>query len=515
MAGLLAGAGLRSAGADINTSDAGLNPAVPRVPPHNWEHYDFGPPPQVTDRLNQGPFSAYGPDATAPGADVVMATTPSKAPVPNAGMGMVTYICDEVGPPRVPGESLETSIEKLARFPLGDKLYLRVDWRDIQNRPGKLEFPDHWKIAFEQAEALNKKIGFRIQLMSPVIEGHSVPGFLADKIPFVELGTTREIGIPGKVHAAPRYDHPEFMAAFKELDDLLSEAYNGHELVEFVDTCMYGFWGEGHTWPFEGNPFPDYHTAEKTSIALFEHQAANWDRTPLLTNTQPDFSNVGNSEVLDRTVRSHNWLRTDTIFIENEQIEALSNRPPWIGALVENGISTGAPDTLRITEGLTRSDNIIHHARDVSPHYFSLWNWHRISADHLANYYRQFPTALDELSTSIGYRVRPSWIWVYQEDTYPKVILGLVNDGIAGVPGALRVYLTNDKGTFRAGGSLDPGYPVPGRVRQVEITLPENTAWEGLRLVAELEIKSMRYPVRWACREDLNADGSLTLRKNI
>ena len=108
MAGLMAGAGLKVAGAGTSTRTAGA-----RVPPHNWENYDFGPPPPITDRLNQGPFSAYGPDATAPGADVVMATTPSGEVVPNHGMGLVTYICDEAGPPRVEGEPLETSIEKL------------------------------------------------------------------------------------------------------------------------------------------------------------------------------------------------------------------------------------------------------------------------------------------------------------------------------------------------------------------------------------------------------------------
>jgi hypothetical protein len=58
----------------------------------------------------------------------------------------------------------------------------------------------------------------------------------------------------------------------------------------------------------------------------------------LATNTQPDFSKVGNSELLDRTVRSFNWLRTDTIFIENEQIEALSNRPPWTGLPLKRAV---------------------------------------------------------------------------------------------------------------------------------------------------------------------------------
>jgi hypothetical protein len=496
---------LRTGGVVGLMAGAGWKTADARIPPHNWENFDFGPPPAITDRLNQGPFSTYGPDATSPGADVVMATTPSQVVVPNYGMGMVTYLCDEAGPPRVDGETLETSIEKLAQFPLGNKLYMRVDWKDIQKRPGRLDFPDHWKITFDMARKYNKRVGFRVQLMSPVIEGHSVPDFLVDKIPFVELGKTNQIGIPGKVHSAPRYDHPEFMSAFKELDGLLADAYNGHDLIEFVDTFMYGFWGEGHTWPFSGNPFPDYHTAEKTSIALFENQAKNWDRTPLLTNTQPDYSNVGNSEVLDRTIRSHNWLRTDTIFIETEQIEALSNRPAWVGALVENGIN----------EGTTRSGNIIHHAKDVGPNYFSLWNWHRISAENLIKTCRQFPGALDDLSTRVGYRVRPSWIWHYEKESYPTIILGLVNDGISGVPGALRVILKNDLGTIHAGGSLDPGYPLPGKVRQAAITLPENTPWEGLKLYAEIEVKNVRYPVQWACKQKVNEDGSITLCRNI
>jgi hypothetical protein len=65
---------------------------------------------------------------------------------------------------------------------------------------------------------------------------------------------------------------------------------------------------------------------------MLEVQLENFKKTPLLTNMQPDFSRVGNSEMLDCTVRSNNWIRSDTIFIENEQIEALSNRPPWIAA---------------------------------------------------------------------------------------------------------------------------------------------------------------------------------------
>ena len=66
---------------------------------------------------------------------------------------------------------------------------------------------------------------------------------------------------------------------------------------------MYGFWGEGHTWPFEGNIFPNNVVAEQTWMKMLETQLKFWTKTPLVTNTEPDFSLVGNSDILDRTIR--------------------------------------------------------------------------------------------------------------------------------------------------------------------------------------------------------------------
>jgi len=250
-------------------------------------------------------------------------------------------------------------------------------------------------------------------------------------------------------------------------------------------------------------------------VSMFEHQNQRWKKTPLVTNTQPDFSKVGNSELLDRTVRGYNWLRTDTIFIENEQIEELSNRPPWTGVSVEVGMSDGSPSSLKTDEGVTYTDNVIHHVQDVGPCYFSLWNWHRIQADRILNYYGQFPHAIDQLARRIGYRVRPSWVWTYEEEGYPGLIIGFVNDGIAGVPGVLRVSIVREDGNVLASGSLDAGYPLPGKVRQAKFPLPKGTDWKGLKLKAEIEVKGQRYPVRWASRQAMNQDGSLTLRPTV
>jgi hypothetical protein len=473
------------------------------VPPHNWDGYDFGSGPPVRDRLNQGPF----PYELVPGWEVVMATTPSDEIVPNFGMGLVTYVCDEVGPPQKDGEPLSQSIEKLAKIPFGDKLYIRLNWKDVQQRPGRLDLCEHWKLTFEMAEKYGKRVGFRVMLSNPDIPGLAMPDFVAEKVPLVEMGEWA-----GKVQVEPRYDHPAFQAAFKELNALLADAYDGHPLVEYVDTFMYGFWGEGHTWPFEFNPFPDYQMAARAFAEMFEEQLAHWKKTPLVTNTQPDFSKVGNSMLLDRTVRTHNWLRTDTIFIENEQVEALSNRPVWTAAVIEIGMSDGSPESLHVDEGVTHTDNIIAHVRDVGANYWSVWSWHRIRADCVLNYYEQYPDGIDWIARAIGYRVRPSWIWHYRRGDYPGLVIGFVNDGIAGVPGVLRVRVVSDDGRVDVGGSLDPGYPLPGKVRQAQFILPKGTEWKELKLKAEIEVKGVRHPMRWACHQKVNPDGSLTLR---
>src|SRR5215471_223329 len=93
--------------------------ATAYVPPHNFDKYDFGAGPPVEGRLNQGPF----PADLYPSWAVVMALTPSEEVVPNYGMGLVTYLGDEVGLERGP-KTIENALEDLVRFPLGAKLYL-------------------------------------------------------------------------------------------------------------------------------------------------------------------------------------------------------------------------------------------------------------------------------------------------------------------------------------------------------------------------------------------------------
>lgn len=478
--------------------------AAAAVKPHNWFGYDFGPGPAAPDRLYQGPF----PDASIPGAELVMATTPSEAIVPNFGMGLMIYLCDEAGPPRDPSNRPARLMEDLAALPMGSKLYIRLNWKDVQNRPGRLDPCEHWNVAFDLARRTGKRIAFRVMMSNPDTPGLALPDFLSTRVPVLQTGIYR-----GKPHFEPRYDDLHFQAAFRELVDLLADTYNGHPSVEFVDTFMYGYWGEGHSGSLP-SPFPSESVAQDTFLQMFHYQAGRWTRTPLATNTQPDMSHVGNAAVLDSTVRSHNWLRTDTIFIENEQIEELGNRPPWIAAAVENTFWAG-PGPEPAAEGVTYTANALAHIAELGANYASLWNWHRIHPRRLLEYYQAAAVPAGRLARRLGYRVRPSLVWSYPEwdhDGQPGLIIGFANDGVAAPPGILRIRLKNPDSGYEISGSLDPGHPLPGKIRQARFPLPRRQDWQNLRLSAEIEVKQVRYPVRWALPQSLETDHSLRLR---
>jgi hypothetical protein len=154
------------------------------VPAHNWGNYDFGSGPLVVDRLNQGPFPQYPPDAVIPTDDVVMTTTPSENVVPNYGMGLITYITADSGTGEIKSDNIPQAIEDLVGFPLGQLLYVRPTWREIQPRPGRLDLPDYLKLVLALAKKNNKRIGFRVQMCAPdYTHEAALPDFVLDKVP--------------------------------------------------------------------------------------------------------------------------------------------------------------------------------------------------------------------------------------------------------------------------------------------------------------------------------------------
>ena len=483
-----------------------LGAALPAldVPAHRWDGYDFGPGPRVTDRLNQGPFGITQDD----GWFTTSATTAAKGPVRNFGHGLIGYTWEEGGPSlaaRRGAETLEAHVEKMAKLPMVDVLYIRCDWRDVQQRPGRLDLSPIWALTLDAARRHGKRVAFRVQLSNPEFEPKqlAMPDFVSAKTPLAPIG---------RGYREPRYDHPEFQKAFRELTGLLAAEFDANPLIEFMDLMQYGFWGEGHTGDLPST-FPDYVTAERTCLAMTELQLEAFRRCHLAVNTQPDITNVGNRAVIDLAVRAGCWLRSDSILVEEpEQIEALSNRPPWLPVVMEDGYfrqyRTNREYLPVDGAGVNKLENSMLHTLDLGGNYWALWT----EADNLARYHEQFPDGFNTLQRRMGYRIRPSWVWQRKRYGTMELVLAIANDGVAGVPGVLRVILESPDGRFRAEGSLDAGHPYGGKLRQAAFLLPSELTSGTLHLRAEIETKAgVRRPVRWACAQPLTADGAFAI----
>ena len=514
------------------------------VPDHLWEGHQFGSP-QVVNRLDQGPFGISQDD----GWFTIFATQPSRNHIRNFGTGLVGYTWEENGPALsvlCGRETLEQSVEKMASLPFVDVLYARCDWRDVQTSPGKLNLSPAWEAMFDAANRHNLGVGFRIQLSSPNIQPKklSLPDFLHDKVPIVNIGRRSKEHHTNFDFYEPRYDSPEFQKAFAELNALLAAKFGDDPHLEYMDLMMYGFWGEGHTNDIP-SPFPDYLTAERTFVRMTELQLKTWEKTPLAVNTQPDISSVGNRQVQDLAVRSGCWLRSDSLIMDEPiQIEELAHRPPWLATILEDGENrhhmlpefaaeeqaclSKLPDSMLLFVGqdneVQPADDYPHriggpidrpyresagfHALDIGTNYFGLWT----EADNVRRYYEKYPDSLRAMEQRLGYRIRTSLIWQRKRYDTMELILGIVNDGVAGVPGVLGIYAGSLDGRIKVGGSLDAGQPYAGQFRQASIILPKDMDGQQVILRAELEVKGVRRPIRWACHNPTNPDGSLTIR---
>ena len=70
-----------------------------------------------------------------------MVTTPSTDIVPNYGMDSLSMFQAIPALLVFPARRLKNHSKTWLR-PLPQKIYLRPNWREVQSRPGKLDFPD-------------------------------------------------------------------------------------------------------------------------------------------------------------------------------------------------------------------------------------------------------------------------------------------------------------------------------------------------------------------------------------
>jgi hypothetical protein len=227
-------------------------------------------------------------------------------------------------------------------------------------------------------------------------------------------------------------------------------------------------------------------------------------------NTQPDISNTGNRQGLDIAVRGGAWIRSDSIIVEEPiQIEELANRPQWLAAILEDGYFR-AYDTSKLavdSAGINELENYMLHALDIKSNYWALWT----ESEHLAAYNQRYPRGFERLRASLGYRLRPSWVWQRKRAGTSELVIAISNRGVAGVPGQLWLTIVSPDGQLKLRGSLDPGYPHGGGIRLSSFLLPKGYVGR-VNLSAEIEIRpDVLKPVAWACEQSLNQDGSVSI----
>src|SRR5438046_10407431 len=102
------------------------------------------------------------------------------------------------------------------------------------------------------------------------------------------------------------------------------------------------------------------------------------------------------------------------------------------------------------------------HVLDLGANYWSLWT----ESDNLRHYYERYPNGFDTLRRRMGYRVRPSWVWQRKRYDTDELIVAVANDGVAGIPGVLKVYIASTGAKLTRGSVLGGGHPTRGKLRQ-------------------------------------------------
>jgi hypothetical protein len=153
-------------------------------------------------------------------------------------------------------------------------------------------------------------------------------------------------------------------------------------------------------------------------------------------------------------------------------------------------------------------ENYMLHVLDIRANYWGLWT----ESANLRQYDQKYPRGFSRLRASLGYRLRPAWVWQRKRNGTFELIVGIANRGVAGVPGTLWVQIQNSDLALKMRGTLDPGHPLGGGIRMCSFLLPKDFA-APVALSVELEIRpGILKPVAWTCEQPVNSDGSVTVQ---
>jgi hypothetical protein len=424
---------------------------------------------------------------------------PSPDHVPNPGMGVVYFAHsdhmhpgpDETDPPV---ELDRSTFERMASRPTCDNIYVRLEWREVQQKPGQLVIPPVLDWVLERAAQHGQRWSLRIMPSCPhSLHARSTPYFLEQKIGMRAYEVPK---LPGpRVKYIPAYDD-EYLKWWRELLHLLGERFDSDPNLEFADISGYGFWGEWHHYHFVH--LLDLDREPKVMSELVDAHESAFPKTPAVMHLTPS-GGSRKEAVTRRALAAGAWMRRDSLDPwytpwELEMFQRARNPDAAyiFETLVPDFLNGDAPDLARgIIDSRQRAQRIV----DVGFSYISIG----FNPWHAETFHQEVPEVVDFVARSVGYRLRPSIVWQrHATDRAPEgITLGLINDGIASPAGTLTLTARFCGGEC-ATVELPKGRPLPRATELVSFDLPEAARSGPISLSLALCTKGKTRPVRWA-----------------
>ncbi|PJJ70838.1 uncharacterized protein DUF4832 [Diaminobutyricimonas aerilata] len=83
------------------------------------------------------------------------------------------------------------------------------------------------------------------------------------------------------VSVSPDYDDPNLRAALDSFVAALGERYDGDPRIGYVQAGLVGFWGEWHTWPYNGDGRPNWMPSDETQLDILQDFVAAFPTTEI------------------------------------------------------------------------------------------------------------------------------------------------------------------------------------------------------------------------------------------
>ena len=310
----------------------------------------------------------------------------------------------------------------------------------------------------------------------------------------------------------PSYDDA-YLDYWQNLLELLGERFDNDPLVEFTDISGYGRYGE---WQHgKWSPFENDTEAFRVGKRLVDDHLKAFSKTPAVMVINIDRCEHG---PLEKTIPYANekgcWRRRNYTlgpFLSSWDFRFhRQGRTPGTAFILEQGFFPELVDPT-IQRPIYAIDQYLQIALDYEANFLSLgFNpWHAKYL-HDINY-----NSLEYAAQKLGYRIRPAVVWFGEklDSSTNYISVGLVNDGVAQVPGIIKINLY-DNDALLARSTLEPGQPFAGTMVYPELDLPQSYDYKGKDVELRLSVlmRGKEYPVKWAVKSTQLSKDNFTLK---